>query len=398
MFLLWLTLVGGVHLRVEPSTDFAGEVVVIKQPLDRACFSISTGGGAGHVSVARYDTHTKLWNVPENTPVYNMPIAEICMAIVKPGLYRPVYVHTSVQDVVNVAQTTTTLSTGQVHHITTTTAITEQQQQQETPMPTSTPPQTQAQCACPCMTGVDCTTIDKCFGKYCGSHGGICQPDTGYCQCPTGYTGPNCQLPACSHHGFYHPIAERCMCRKGWAGPDCSVCGQPKHADLRYICMPSKHDTGIAYDAGYVLMEIPASMVDNYLTGLERADHRIPYPAILPNGIGFNGKWFGCDCIEIPDVASIAEAKRISNGDLDFYNATIVECIEASNATTQQTTDMVNLWTSCVSAEQAGLLTNGYWIGCIILGIIAIAELIIIIVWCVASSYTGPLSERKRRI
>jgi hypothetical protein len=130
-----------------------------------------------------------------------------------------------------------------------------------------------------------------------------------------------------------------------------------------------------------------AADAQDFLTGVKRADMNIPYVAILPNSVGFDGQTYNCECVAVSQ-----DKRRISNGDLDIYNITIVECIEASNATAAQTADMVNLWTTCVDMHEAGMLTYGWWIGCIILGIVAVVEFIIILFLCITWSY------RKNRV
>jgi hypothetical protein len=368
--------------------EFAGEPTVQKT-LGNACFPVwDSVSATTQLTIALYEAHTKQWALQHaQAPLAKSASGQLCTTVPRPGLYRVVVVAMAPENELNnmVVPLLPVLVTGPVHYITTTAAPTAATTTTVSSSVAMTTEGSVEACACPCMTGPSCADIDKCFGVHCGDHGGACDASTGTCKCPAEYTGPNCQTPACSHHGFFSPLSEQCVCRTGWGGYSCQVCAVPPRHGHQYICVPTVRESQNNAVA-YLLMAVSASDATDFLAGVKRADAQLPYHAIVPGSIGFDGQRYNCECMSEQDADWALRRTRLSPGELDTFNATIVECISAANATEQQTTDMIELWTTCVSFQQQGLLTNGWWIACIILGIVALAELIALIMSCVVWS------------
>ena len=231
---------------------------------------------------------------------------------------------------------------------------------------------------CVCCTGwsgTGCSRRNLCYDKSC-SNGGHCNPETGLCMCPKTHTGPQCELPSCSFHGYYDLAKHRCSCLQGFAGTDCEQCAIAANAGQTNVCVPSPRHT-------YVLMTLPSAFAAQIVSGEKRPAPSITYNGIYPNSIGKDGKKYGCNC----RAEEESKKRWISNGNLYLYNETVVNCIEDSSLSTQQMEELIDMWYTAYSLEQAGRLNDNWYIIGIVFIIAFILETIIIIIYCVIKNY-----------
>ncbi len=250
---------------------------------------------------------------------------------------------------------------------------------------------------CPGYSGNGCASRDRCYDVSC-SNGGYCDVTTGYCTCPQGWTGPRCNVPTCSYNGFYSAAKQTCVCQRGWAGSDCSTCAASGVTNAQgvshtWTCVPNK-------SSRYLLMNLPTTYAQQLISGAIKADASLSYHALIPGSStkSVDGKLLDCACNPIE-----SHKKRITPANLDLYNQTVVDCIEASTLTANQMQELESLWATCVSLEQQGLLTNAWYIVAIIFIILFGISIIAWAVYCVFINYTRELtaaqpSRRKRTV
>lgn len=255
---------------------------------------------------------------------------------------------------------------------------------------------------CPGYSGLGCANRDRCYDVSC-SNGGYCDGATGYCVCPQGWTGPRCNVPTCSNNGLFSSSANACVCHRGWAGADCSVCSpsgttNANGVSYTWTCVPSKASR-------YILMNLPTSYAQKLVSGAVKADASLTYNAIIPGSgsLGVDGKALDCACQPIDEKKR--REKRISPGNLDLYNQTIVDCITSSTLTNQQMQELESLWASCVSLEQQGLLSQTWYILAIVFIILFGLLVICLVIYCVFVNYTTEMvreqqsdTSRRRRV
>ena len=133
------------------------------------------------------------------------------------------------------------------------------------------------------------------------------------------------------------------------------------------------------------------------MSGQVKADASLNYNAVIPGSgaPGVDGKALDCACQPLD-----SRKKRISPANLDLYNQTVVDCIEASSLTNQQMQELESLWATCVSLEQQGLLTDAWYIVAIVFIILFALLLVALLIYCVYTSYTREMiavKPQKRR-
>jgi hypothetical protein len=238
---------------------------------------------------------------------------------------------------------------------------------------------------CGGWSGPGCSRRNKCFETSC-SNGGHCDPDSGFCMCPITHTGPQCEHPSCSFKGYYEKLKKRCICNNGYSGTDCEQCATSP-VGQSYTCVPSKshlHD-------GYMLLLLPSDFSSKIISGEKKPDPTLNYNGIYPNSIGKDGKKYGCDCRL--DNGDGNKKRWISNGNLQVYNQTIVECISESTLSSQQMIELTNMWYTAYTLEQQGRLNDTWYIIGIIFIVFFILETLCIIIYCFVKNYDSQKNQ-----
>lgn len=235
---------------------------------------------------------------------------------------------------------------------------------------------------CPGWSGIGCSTRNRCFDISC-ANGGHCNPDTGFCSCPKTHTGPQCENPSCSFHGYYDIKKKHCVCNAGFAGIDCEQCAVAPMSSQVNVCVPSPQNV-------YILMTLPISFAAQLVSGEKKPSPTVTYNAIYPNSIGKDGKHYGCDC----RAESAENRKRwISNGNLFLYNETIVTCVAESTLTTQQMSELINMWYTAYTLEQQGRLNDTWYILGIVFMVLFAVTIFILIIYCIVQYYNRTTTE-----
>lgn len=250
-----------------------------------------------------------------------------------------------------------------------------------------TPDQSQCIC-CPGYHGTGCAVFNRCHNQVC-INGGSCNEMTGACDCHEGFVGDHCEIPDCGIHGAFDPFSGQCTCRRGWDGYRCDQCALPNSPDMELVCVPVVH-------GDYLLLEVEANVAHDLLTGLENPMSQ-PYNAIRPGPgkgtLGHDGRYYGCDCLPLDYVKQARNAHRdllkrgISAADLGAFDQVISDCITMSNLTSQQMTELNELWNRCLTQERRGRLNDTWYILGIIFICLTIILIIVVVVTCFLWSY-----------
>jgi hypothetical protein len=172
-----------------------------------------------------------------------------------------------------------------------------------------------------------------------------------------------------------------------------------------YVCIPAS-SSSTARNTPYILTAVPNKVAMEMVNGMLRVDSSSPYHAIVPSAqgtVGYDGRRYACDCqpIQPPQTArtrfkhKYKQKQRITTADLDAFNSTIVQCIAASQATSQQITELTNVWLTCVAQAQNGRLGDSWFIAGIFFIITTGVLAIVLAMTCIKLSYETSLQKEE---
>jgi hypothetical protein len=134
-----------------------------------------------------------------------------------------------------------------------------------------------------------------------------------------------------------------------------------------------------------MLLLLPSDFAAKIISGEKKPDPSLNYNGIYPNSLGKDGKKYGCDCRITSDQNN--RKRWISNGNLQLYNQTVVECIAESSLSAQQMVELTNMWYTSYTLEQEGRLNDTWYIVGIVFIVAFILETLIIIIYCFVKNY-----------